>query len=517
MKKLYFFILFLFPLFSAGQTKHGLTLIDSLQKKLLSAAEDTNKVKLLDLISFTYSNIKPDEGIKYGNKARELARKLGWNRGIALAYADLGVNYAAKSDHSNAIDHYQQALKLYEELNDQNGAASVMANISLVYMSQSNYPKALEYAFKALGGKEEHLNKRTAAIIRENIGTIYLEQKKYSETMQYYTKALKAYEELGDKKSVARNLGNTGIVQDALGNYEKALESHFLALKVNQELKDENSIQINLANVGYVYCHLKNFNKALEYQEEALKISEKLGLKGSIAVNTGNIGETYFAIANDTSGNARHQGFSGKGKKKESLKQSIKYLEKAVNLCKEINYAGPQIEFSQYLSDAYFLSGNYKKAFEAFKDYAIVKESVFSQQSKIDLAKLESQRELDLKDKDIIIKNKEEDIVKLDALNKRNERVIYISGIVLLIITTTIIIRRYVVRHRRHKTALADIAQIQAHEIRGPVATLQGLVKLFNHNNPSDPINGELLRYIFDATIELDKKVKTVVDKTVSA
>jgi len=61
---------------------------------------------------------------------------------------------------------------------------------------------------------------------------------------------------------------------------------------------------------------------------------------------------------------------------------------------------------------------------------------------------------------------------------------------------------------------LRDIAWIQSHKVRGPVANILGLAQLFNYNNPADPINKEILDGLRVSTNELDDIIKEVVDKT---
>lgn len=510
--KMFFFLLLISVSISVYGQK-GKAGIDSLLRELSAAQEDTSKVNLLGLLSFSYSEIDPDEGLKYGLKAKELSEKLGWKKGIASSCAELGINYAAKSEHAKAIHYNQKALELYKELDDENSVAAIFANNSLVYKAQGDYPKALDYAFKALQTKNGHIDRKTEAIILENIGTIYLEQKDYSKTIEYYDKALKVYEELGDKRGIARNLGNSGIVEDAKGNYNRSLTYHFKALEANQEQGNINGVQINLANIGYVYSHLHDYSKALEHQFKALKISEDLGIKSSIAINLGNIGETYFTIASSTTGTIKQNDLIPEGKL-SNLKLSVHYLEKALSICKEIDFAAPQVEFGKYLSDALFLSGDYKRSFEVYKDHTKLKDSIFSQKSKVELSNLETQRALELKDKDIIIKNKELEIRKLGIANSRKERVIYISGIVLMLVIVGFAFRWFVKRNRVQKNVLSEIAHIQSHEVRGPVARILGLAQLFNHQDTKDPLNKELIVYISAEAKKLDEITRKVVLKS---
>ncbi len=511
MRPYYFILLIAIPFAVDGQTNHYRQLTDSLTKQLVSAKEDTNKVRTLDLLSYNYSAIMPDEGIKYGEQALVLAKKLDWRSGILTSYADLGINYAAKSNQAKAIYYDKKALKLAEELGNKGTQAAVLANMSLVFLGQSDYLNALNYGYKALAFDEGYLDKRTGAIIRENLGTIYLEQKNYLKTMAYYLVALKLYEELGDREGIARSNCNVGIVHEARGEYDQAIQYHRRSLQTNAEMGNQNAMQINYANLGSVYLHMKNYQLALENQLQALKISEQLGIASSMAINFGNLGETYFALANDSSGAPEAH---WRKERKTNLDRSIRYLEQAVLYCKKTGYSAPQIEFSQYLFEAYDLAGDYKKAFHAFKEHTQVKESVYSHQNQLELASMETKRELDLKDKRIIIKNKEIEIAKLQEKNKSNERIIYFSAILIILTVTGLVIKTFSRRNKVQRETLNDIAAIQSHELRGPLATILGLTQLFNQEAPNDPVNKKVIDSIAATGRDMDEIVRRIIDKS---
>ncbi len=506
-------LLLLLPLAVPGQGAGSRSYIDSLIQQLPRSRPDTNKVKLLDEISYAYAAVDPGTGVAYGNLAKQLADSLGWKKGSAVALFDIGVNYSAESCHSQAIYHYKKAQEVYQALGMKSSVAGVLANISQSHMATSNYTEALANAFRALKIYEELREEKNMAMVLENIGTIYLEQKRYDKAMAYYTDALELQERVGSKRDVARVLGNMGIVHDANGDYEEALGNHRLALETNRSSGNMHSAQINLVNIGIVYAHMKEYPEALMYEMEALRISESLGSERDIAVNLGNIGETYYFIATDSVTSVRPDSLIPRGKA-ANLDRAILYLEKGVEGCRALSYFGPLVEFTLYLSQAHSLAGNYEKACEVYKEHVAVKDTIFSQQNRIRLSDLESERALYLKDKEIIIRDKQLEIVKLEAANRRNERVMYISGIVLLLGVAGVVITRSARKSRAHKTILSDIADIQSHEIRGPVARILGLVKLFNHNEPADPVNRKVIGYIRHASEELDHIVKKVVTKT---
>lgn len=63
---------------------------------------------------------------------------------------------------------------------------------------------------------------------------------------------------------------------------------------------------------------------------------------------------------------------------------------------------------------------------------------------------------------------------------------------------------------------LKQIAWIQSHELRAPVANILGLVPLFNKKNLADPVNLKVLSFMEDATIRLDEIVRRIIEQTIT-
>ncbi len=61
---------------------------------------------------------------------------------------------------------------------------------------------------------------------------------------------------------------------------------------------------------------------------------------------------------------------------------------------------------------------------------------------------------------------------------------------------------------------LREIAQISSHEFRKPVASILGLVKLFDKENPNSKFNKEIIEYLDITATELDVVIHTIVKKT---
>ena len=415
--------------------KQGQERIDSFLKALPNAKEDTNKVYLLNYLSFSYNEIDPDQGIKYGNQDLALAQKLQWKKGIALANGCIGTNYYAKSDFDKALEYDLTALSIFEELGDKNEIARSFGNIGVVYQHLSKYPEALDYDLKALKINEELDNKSGIAQDLGNISVVYWRQKDYQKALVYNLKALKIDESLGDKNSIAEDLGNIGAIYEDQNDYQNALEYDIKALKIVEELGEKSGAAINLSNIGNIYEHQHNYPKALEYDFRALKLAEELGNKNQIAASLGNVGEVYLYIAKDASGNIRPDSLIPSGQTAR-LNKAIEYYQKGIVISREINFGEAIIDFSQGLSDAEAMLGNYKAAYENYKQYATLNDSVHSSQNAEEMANREARDKLELKDKQIQIN-------KLEVERKRIESVFFIVGIILLVLVIVFILRNF--------------------------------------------------------------------------
>lgn len=74
--------------------------------------------------------------------------------------------------------------------------------------------------------------------------------------------------------------------------------------------------------------------------------------------------------------------------------------------------------------------------------------------------------------------------------------------------------RLYIQKIQTQNQQLKDIAWIQSHKVRAPVASILGLIQLFNAQQPDDPINKEVLEGVAEAAHTLDNVIKEINAKT---
>jgi len=500
------------PILSQAQLE-GQALIDSLLTQLPKMNEDTNKVKLLNDLGRAYYSIDPDEGLKYGKQGLALAEALNWKKGIAYACKGIAGNYGyGKSDYSKALEYSLRALQHFEEMGDEIGKAKMLGDIGVVYWYQSDYPNALKYFFDALKINEERGIKRGMAETLGNIGILYYSQEDYPKALEYILKANEIDEELGNKSGVATNLGNIGELYMTMSDTTKALEYQIKSLRLHEELGDRNGIARTYLNIGTIYVSKRDYNKSLEYFFKSLKLNEDLGNKMGIATNLGNIGGTYLEIVNNNSTASKSSNKTFPRNTAEALKQAKVYTENAINIFREIGDLSALFNNYMRLSEIQSLLGDNKGALESYKQYTLLKDSVFDMEKDKKLTETAMQYEFDKKEALTKAEQEKKDVVQ------RNIRNSFIAGAALLLSLLIGLINRYRYKQKANKDLAAAYEHLKATQeqlVQSEKMAAFGVMATRMAHEIQNPLNfvnnfsqmcKELIHDLLSATDEAGKK-----------
>lgn len=384
---------------SAAQSQSTPT-IDSLLAELPKAKNDTNKVVLLHDIADEYFYVDATKGIEYGKQSLELSNQLDYAEGRSQAYLVLGLNYEQKAEFSNALDAYYNALKWYEALNDQKGIAACLSNI----------------------------------------GNIHLAEKKYDKAEEYYLRALEMNRQTGNKVYMSVNLANLGSIYMNQDRIEEALKSIEEALQLNRENGDKNTEIINLLNLGGTYTKQRAYPLALETLTKSQVLATEIQDQYMVAASTIFLGSFYASYALDSATIVDRLPIS----QKRARQIAVDLLEDGAKKAAELGFLDHEVGAYKELSEVYALMGNYRASLDRYKRYTILNDSIHSSENKIKITNLETQRELDVRDKQI-------EIDRLAVEKKRNERAYFIAGIIALLIIIGIVVRSFVLQKKSNR------------------------------------------------------------------
>ncbi|MES2848495.1 MAG: tetratricopeptide repeat protein, partial [Bacteroidota bacterium] len=128
---------------------------DSLKRILATNIPDTARVDVLIALCRTVSHTSPDSSITIAASAKELAEKIGYKPGLALAIKNMGIGYYLQGKYKEAVLTWEQAIGIYTQVGDKKGVANMLSNQGSVYFNQGDDAKALELYLQSLKMSEE--------------------------------------------------------------------------------------------------------------------------------------------------------------------------------------------------------------------------------------------------------------------------------------------------------------------------------------------------------------------------
>ena len=171
--------------------------IDSLKSLVDRTKSDTTQVNVLNDLSYSVLNHDPEEAIKYGVLAREMAALLGYGKGKAYALKNLGLGYYYQGDYLKVLDYWTQSLETFQKEKDTTGIANMLNNLGAIYYTQGSNSKAIEFFLRSLRIAENLGDTLRIASALVNVGGLYSDNEKdYQKALKYFWQVEKIAEEI---------------------------------------------------------------------------------------------------------------------------------------------------------------------------------------------------------------------------------------------------------------------------------------------------------------------------------
>ncbi|HTF20198.1 MAG TPA: tetratricopeptide repeat protein [Chryseolinea sp.] len=249
--------------------------LDSLQKQLDVAPTIEARIDLLNNLSHKYSSLSLTKSEQLAKEALALAQPIGYGKGIASGYNNLGICSSIRGAYAEGLDYFMQALRLRESSDDQSSIGSTLSNISRVFAYQHDYDRALEYALQSLEASRKLGHPEQLGHGYINVGGIYMSKKNYPLALTMFSTANDLFE---SKKLIVQQgwaLMEIARVYDALGNYSEALTTAIRAKgKINKD--DDVFTASELSRlIGAVYHHMGNRQLATQHIQQAISMADK--------------------------------------------------------------------------------------------------------------------------------------------------------------------------------------------------------------------------------------------------
>jgi signal transduction histidine kinase len=401
---------------------------------LLGVARDTTRVRLLNELSLEVVNYDPEAAQKFSKDAMTLSQKQGYEKGIAYSWHTLGGWYFVQGNYAKEIECYLQALEIREKLGD---------------------PRDISQSLNSIGNS-------------------YFTQKEYTPALDYYNQAREIRAKMKDPRGEAVMLNNIGNIHLALDEYKDAEKAYSKALEINSAEGNKPGIGTNLYNLGLVAENQKELAKAQNYYLKSLNVRREINSASGVATVYNSIGDVHRQMGD--------------------YQQAIRYFQKAQETAKSINGRKWIQDSYEGMAATYEKMGDYQSAYQAHKEYSLLKDSLFSEESSQAIRTVRTSYEAEKKDSEEKLKALEEEAQRQRELQfAKNFGYIAIAAFIVAAGLVFVLIWRFRMKQRanqqlekRVETRTEELRQANgelntfvyksSHDLKSPLTSIKGLV-----------------------------------------
>lgn len=383
------------------------------------------------------------------------------SRSIAAIHVNMAGAYHKLGDRSNTIKNFLEGLQFAESTKDSSFLTITLNNLGDTYNSYSEYERA------------EYYLKRAETIALQN---------------NYKPDLLRIY----------LNLGNT---YSNSGKYDEALKYYDQALALNKEVRPNTPPFQIIYNLGVLYSNKRQFTKAKDAFEESLQYCIDLKIPQGLYFNYKGLGDLYAKFSQPYS--------------------AINWYQKALDVATDLdqNLYIVQLHEKLYLTNK--TAGETAQALKALENFKALSDSLAKKEADDALSELESEIELNRQTEINRLLEEKQRIQERQLILTRNLNIAAVVIIIILVLLY-VVFRSGAERKKvnlilnNQKEELEELNQtkdklfaIVAHDLRSPMASLQGILYMINSSELS-------LQEIKDLVISLEptlqKNINTLDD-----
>ena len=414
--------------------------VDSLKSALTKLGEDTIKVNALNDLAYMLFSSQPDEAIRYGLEAYELAEFLDYKKGLAYSLKNIGLGYFYKSDYIQVLDFSNRSLQIFEEINDIAGVSSLVNIIGAVYSTQGDNTNAIEYYLRSLRLAEEASDTLRIATALQNIGSVYMEiPEDQMLGLEYLSRALPLLEQLDNQNGLGAASANIGEVYYNQQEADSALLYFQIALDAYNKAGSADAAHA-LNMIGNVYRMREAYEPAIRYHNEAYNLAINKSNKIHMGASKLGLGNAYNSM--------------------NQYSVAIKNYRQAELLLEDLGANKDLEELYQGLSKAYAETDDFKNAFLTQTKLTKVNLALYNSENDKKLQRMQFAYDLEKKQGEIDDLQLEKAVQDLELQRQRVAMYGFSGGIIFILVIAFILYRNY-----RQKVRVNKILDKQNEEI----------------------------------------------------
>jgi len=344
---------------------------------------------------------QPDSAVRIFQLGMTASKKSGEKSLYAEFCYRLGMLHAVRNDFDKALPLADSAEKYRNALPEKRLASlyNLQANI---FMQTGRYEQAAGRYLKCLSLAEKQKDNRLLLMVYSNLSMLYLNLIQPEKALDFarkqfnLAKQIRNDDEEGYACMALNDIFSNTHQNDSMEKYVRIME------KTCKSTQDPN-LPLMLANAsGAMYSGKKQYHQAIPHFLKAMDLNRQMGDSNGMVRSAINVG---LAFVKDKKG-----------------RNAIIYLEPA---CKKAAVWGEKMlerEATKELAEAYFLAGDYRKAYKTQLNYQALSDEALSQDINKNIQKLEAQYQTEKKEAEIQRLEKEKALKANEVEKSHHER-----------------------------------------------------------------------------------------------
>jgi len=367
-----------------------------------------------------------DSAINSMRRALIIAQSNGYEFNKGLYLKEIGVFYYSISSYNLALDYLREAHTVFKNIKEGVEIADVSYYMGVCYNETGNYNLSIDYFYQALEVYEKNEEMvgvgRTLNSIGINLEAMGEDESAY----KLYKKAFKFKKEAKDYNGMASGYISFGNIKLKMGQIDSSLFYHRLALQAANLLNNNRVLIDSYYCLGNDNLELKNADEAIKYFKSAL--------------------ENFVDYRNDYQMSEVYNGLAKAYFLKGDAIQALKYVKSNISNLK--NSGATSLLKNSYLLMAEIRNstGDFDKAFEAMKEYALMKDSIYNSEKLTAVAEMQEKYKADQKQKEIDVLKYNNEISSLKNYKQKAFLIGFIIFSVIVLIFLVIVIVMYKAR-----------------------------------------------------------------------
>lgn len=448
--------------------------------------------KLLFLVIFFplfILDLEAQDGDAFEDLEIDLSILEGKERGLVLNRLSFLIR---EKNLSQAFEYANEAEKIGKALKDSLILANAKENLGWIYYRTGVWDKAFRYSRDAYTISYKIRDRKGLAMSLNNLGVIYYKQKNYTEAIKKFKEAYSIGVQLDDPFLMVRSLNNTALNFLATVQLDSAYHYAYQSLAINNEFQTNFYNSFIYRVIGDIQLARNQVDDAISTYDFALNIASHHRLESFEASILHRLGNAYML--------------------KGEIETAIELLEKGKDMALEKNYQEELIQCYKFLAIAYEKVDKLDLAFYNQMAFNRLGDILEDRVNKDRLALIAAMFEVEKSDAEIRYLRAENDYQDLQIKSFKTYNILFTFGTIFLaglfvwlwsLHKKTIAMNKELLDNQmkveQQKEELQNQSQnldrsnrlknrlfsILAHDLKTPVAQLQGVLGLFNDDNMS--------------------------------